>query len=100
VADVVADDAAADEVWLGYDGGVIRFAEISALLLYQPVWDRRLRQHWGAVPAGVQTVVLLTDGRVLPARFALADLHARWVAWQRRSALGDDRPDPSPMEEA
>lgn len=88
-----------DELWLGYNGAVAPFGQISAMLLYQPIWDRRLVQTGGSVPSGVQTVVLLTDGRVLPARFALADLHARWVAWQRRAAPSADRSDGQETDE-
>ena len=75
-------NSALDDLWLGYDGLVVPFRMISALLVYQPVWDRRIVHDHGRVPNDVQCVVLLHDGRVLPARRALADLRARWSAWQ------------------
>lgn len=80
-----ATDEAADvqqELWLGYDGLVVPLGMISALLVYQPVWDRRIMHDYGSVPPDVQVVVLLHDGRALPARRALADLRMRWNAWQ------------------
>lgn len=78
--------ATASELWLGYDALVVPFDLISALLVYQPAWDRRLAQAYGRVPADVRAVVLLNDGRMLPARRALADLQARWSAWQARQS--------------
>ncbi len=74
------------ELWLGYDGLVVPFSMISALLVYQPVWDRRIVHDYGRVPNDVQSVVLLHDGRVLPARRMLTDLRARWSAWQAPAA--------------
>lgn len=73
-----------DELWLGFDNLAAPFPAISAVLVYAPVWDRRIAQSYGSVPGAIQAVVLLTDGRVLPSRRSLADLHARWLEWQRR----------------
>jgi len=70
-------------LWLGHDGLSVELAAISALLAYQPAWDRRIAQSYGRVPDGVRAVVLLRDGRMLPARRSLDDLRARWVAWQQ-----------------
>ncbi|MBV9789762.1 MAG: hypothetical protein JOZ51_16365 [Chloroflexi bacterium] len=83
-----ADEAAAfqQELWLGYDGLLVPLPMISALLVYQPVWDRRIMHDYGHVPSDVQAVVLLHDGRALPARRALADLRLRWNAWQAAQA--------------
>jgi hypothetical protein len=72
------------ELWLGYDALLVPFYLISALLVYQPVWDRRIIHDYGRVPVDTQAVVLLRDGRVLPARRTLADLRERWNAWQAR----------------
>lgn len=74
--------ASVQDLWLGYDGLLVPFGVISALLVYQPAWDRRIEQTYGHVPQDVRAVVLLADGRMLPSRRALADLHARWSAWQ------------------
>lgn len=90
--DVEQSAAAAQELWLGYHELLVPFDAISALLVYQPVWDRRIEQAFGRVPGDVRAVVLLCDGRTLPARRALSDLHARWTAWQAdQSAAEDDR---------
>lgn len=80
--DVEQSAAAAQELWLGYNELLVPFDAISALLVYQPVWDRRIAQAYGRVPSDVRAVVLLVDGRTLPARRTLSDLHARWTAWQ------------------
>ncbi|HEX6289145.1 MAG TPA: hypothetical protein VFZ66_08130 [Herpetosiphonaceae bacterium] len=77
-----SDATAQHDLWLGYDGLLVPLSMISALLVYQPVWDRRILHDYGRVPTDIQAVVLLHDGRVLPARRALADLRARWSAWQ------------------
>ncbi len=78
------------ELWLGYARLVIPFELISAILVYQPIWHRRIIQCYGSVPAGIRSLVLLTDGQVLPSSRALADLHARWVAWQQAEQTTDE----------
>jgi hypothetical protein len=78
------------ELWLGYDGLNVPYVAISALLVYQPAWDRRIVQSYGTLPGDVQAVVLLDDGRALPSRRALADLQARWRSWQ--AAQPDEPP--------
>jgi hypothetical protein len=80
------DRGSQQELWLGYDGLMVPLQSISALLVYQPAWDRRIIHDYGRVPVDVQAVVLLYDGRVLPARRTLADLRARWNAWQSEQA--------------
>ena len=80
--EAVTDEAPPQELWLGYDGLLVPFRLISALLVYQPVWDRRIAHNYGRVPVDTQAVVLLRDGRVLPSRRTLADLRERWNAWQ------------------
>lgn len=82
----VEQSATAQELWLGYNELLVPFDAISALLVYQPVWDRRIAQAYGRVPGDVRAVVLLSDGRTLPARRTLSDLHARWTAWQAGQA--------------
>lgn len=82
------------ELWLGYDL-IAPFEQISAVLAYQPAWDRRIAQAYGHVPNGIQAIVMLSDGRLLPSRRSLADLHARWTAWQQQvpsSRQLDDQP--------
>jgi hypothetical protein len=74
---------APSELWLGFDNLAVPFDAISAILVYAPMWDRRIAQAIGDVPSGILAIVLTGDGRVLPSRRALADLHRRWTAWQR-----------------
>ncbi len=82
---------AARELWLGYARLVIPFELISAMLVYQPIWDRRIVQCYGSLPSGIRAVVLLTNGQVLPSSRALADLHARWVGWQQAEQTTDEQ---------
>ena len=57
-----------DTLWLGYDGLVLPFREISAVLLYQPALDSRIVETYGRVPRGVAAVVVTAAGAYLPAR--------------------------------
>lgn len=82
----------ADALWLGVDGLLAPLAEIEALLVYRPAWDRRIVAAWGRVPDGIRAVVLLRDGRALPSRRALDDLDARWAAWRASDDEQDDEP--------
>lgn len=82
----IADEGQAPaELWLGYDL-LAPFDQISAVLAYQPAWDRRIVQAYGQVPNGIQAIVMLNDGRLLPSRRSLADLHMRWTAWQQTAS--------------
>jgi hypothetical protein len=74
------------ELWLGYSGLSAECAAVTAILQYQQTWDRRIIQAFGRVPSGVRCVVLLDDGRALPARRAVDDLRSQWAAWKDRSA--------------
>ncbi|WP_029214606.1 hypothetical protein [Kallotenue papyrolyticum] len=67
-------------IWLGYSGLSVAAAEISAVLRYQPLWDRRIAHNYGSLPAGIRSVVLLKDGRVLPSRRTMDDLRRQWQA--------------------
>lgn len=68
-------------MWLGYDGLSVRYTRVSAIVAYQATWDRRIIQAYGEVPADVCAVVLLEDGKALPARRPLEELHQQLVAW-------------------
>ena len=81
----ITDDQAM--MWLGYSGLSAEYAAVTAILQYQQAWDRRIEQAYGRVPAGVCCVILLEDGRALPARRAFDDLHRQWTAWKTRSAF-------------
>ncbi len=78
-----------DSLWLGYSGLTVQCSTISALLLYQPPWDRRIIQSYGTVPADIQCVVLLDDGRVLPAQRRIEDLRRQLSAWQNENTSSD-----------
>ena len=69
-------------MWLGYSGLMVDCSAISAVLHYRPAWDRRIVQSYGSLPAGVCGIVLLEDGRVLPARRSVDDLRRQWSTWQ------------------
>ncbi|CAA9289382.1 MAG: hypothetical protein AVDCRST_MAG26-3978 [uncultured Chloroflexia bacterium] len=71
-----------EEIWLGYAGLSVECSAVSALVQYQPAWDRRIHQSYGAIPVGVSTVVLLEDGRALPARRPLDELRRQLRQWQ------------------
>ena len=71
----------ADTVWLGYSGLVVDCAAISAIVQYQQAWDRRIIQSYGKLPEGVRCVVLLEDGRALPAQRSTDDVRQQWNRW-------------------
>ena len=73
-----------DVLWLGYSGLVVDCAAVSALVIYQQAWDRRILQAYGQVPSGVRCIVLLEDGRVLPSQRSIEDLHRQLASWQAR----------------
>ncbi len=75
-----------ETLWLGYSGLVVECAAVSAVINYQSVWDRRIIQSYGRLPAGVCCVVLLEDGRALPAQRSTDDLRRQWNAWLGTSA--------------
>ncbi len=70
------------EMWLGYGGLSVPPASVSALVRYEPGWDRRIVQSYGSVPPYVEAVVLLRDGRALPAQRPVADLRRQLQQWQ------------------
>jgi len=71
-----------DTLWLGYDGLVLPFREISAVLLYQPALDSRIVETYGRVPRGVTAVVVTDSGAYLPARYPADLLRRRWADWR------------------
>ena len=87
--DIADDGRTPAELWLGYDL-LAPFELINAVLAYQPAWDRRIAQAYGHVPHGIQAIVMLSDGRLLPSRRSLDDLHARWTAWQQETMDATD----------
>ncbi len=94
----IADDGhTPTELWLGYDL-LAPYDQISAVLAYQPAWDRRIVQAYGQVPNGIQAIVMLNDGRLLPSRRSLADLHTRWTAWQQSATTFGESDHESPRQ--
>lgn len=73
-----------EDIWLGYSGLTVNCAAISAVVHYQNAWDRRIVQSYGAIPPGIQSVVLLEDGRALPAQRTIEELRRQLATWQAR----------------
>lgn len=71
-----------ETLWLGYDGLVLPFRDVVAVLLYQPALDARIVMAFGHVPRGVQAVVVTAEGAYLPARWQAEQLHRRWARWR------------------
>ncbi|MBP1465428.1 hypothetical protein EYB53_006890 [Candidatus Chloroploca sp. M-50] len=71
-----------ETLWLGYNGLVLPFHEIVAVLHYQPALDGRIRQTYGQVPQGVMAVVVTHHGGYLPARWPAEQLRRRWATWR------------------
>lgn len=80
-----------DRLWLGYDGLDLSFRDIVAVLLYQPALDVRIAQTYGAVPLGVQAVVVTADGEYLPARWTVVQLRRRWADWRGQGIADKER---------
>lgn len=80
-------------LWLGYNGLSLPFADVAAVLIYQPALDGRITGSYGQVPGGVRSVVVTGDGRYLPTRLGADDLRRRWTNW--RYGQG-----PPPLEQA
>ena len=74
------------EMWLGYAGLTVECADVSAIVLYRQAWDRRIIQAYGMLPADICCVVLLEDGRALPAQRSIDDLRRQLAACQRQHA--------------
>lgn len=72
-----------ETLWLGYDDLALPFAEITAVLLYQPVFDGRIVLAYGSVPRGVRAVVVTAGGAYLPARLSAEQLRQRWAEWRQ-----------------
>jgi hypothetical protein len=71
-----------DTIWLGYDGLDLPLGEISAVLRYQPVFDKRIEQAYGQVPPGVRAVIVTQAGAYVPARWEAQQIRQRWAAWR------------------
>jgi hypothetical protein len=72
-----------DTLWLGYDGLDLPFADIVAVMRYQPAFDGRLTASFGSVPFGVEAVVVTASGAYLPARWRVEHLRRRWAFWRQ-----------------
>lgn len=71
-------------LWLGYNGLSLPFADVAAVLIYQPALDSRITGSYGQVPGGVRSVIITGDGRYLPARLGAEELRRRWAGWRHR----------------
>jgi hypothetical protein len=75
-----------NDLWLGYDNVSIPYAEIAAVLIYQPAYDRRILAAHGKVPANIRAVVVTTDGRYLPSSWRADQLRQRLIGWRATAA--------------
>ncbi|HWQ13072.1 MAG TPA: hypothetical protein VNL77_09740 [Roseiflexaceae bacterium] len=71
-----------DLLWLGYDGLAVPYADVVAVLLYQPALDARIVEAYGHVPDGVRAVVVTGGDRYWPARWEAAWLRRRMAEWR------------------
>ncbi|HMO57070.1 MAG TPA: hypothetical protein PKA05_08310 [Roseiflexaceae bacterium] len=71
-----------EELWLGYDGLSVRFADVVAVLRYEPALDQRIRAAYGRVPPTTRAVIVIHDGSYWPARWEIAQIRHRIAAWR------------------
>lgn len=71
-----------DQIWLGYDGLVVRYVDVTAVLLYHPSLDTRIISAYGRVPANVRAIVVTDDGSYLPSSWPAEHLRQRWSSWR------------------
>jgi len=74
-----------DQLWLGYDGLSVPYAEVAAVVFYTPALDGRIATSYGRVPEHVSAVVVMSDGAFLPSRWRV-ELLRRWLARWRSGA--------------
>ncbi len=75
-----------NDLWLGYDNLSIPYAEIAAVLIYQPAYDRRILSAYGKIPANIRAVVVTTEGRYLPSSWRADQLRQRLIGWRATAA--------------
>ncbi len=75
-----------DNLWLGYNGLNVSFADVIAVLLYQSAYDRLITRTYGHVPRGVRSIVVTSHG-YLPARWQVEDLRRRWCSWRSHAGM-------------
>ena len=73
-----------DLLWLGYDGVIIRYADIVAVLFYRPTLDAQLVRDYGHIPANIRAVVVTSDGAYWPSSWRADHLRRRWARWRDR----------------
>jgi cytochrome c biogenesis factor len=72
-------------LWLGYDGLAVPYADVVAVLLYQPALDARIASTYGHVPPGIRAVVVAGD-HYWPSRWDAEWLRQRLTEWRSASA--------------
>ena len=80
-----------DFLWLGYDGVIIRYADIVAVLFYRPTLDAQLVRNYGHIPANIRAVVVTSDGAFWPSSWRADHLRRRWARWRERQSGTNDR---------
>ncbi len=73
-----------DLLWLGYDGAIIPYADIVAVLFYRPTLDAQLVRDYGHIPANIRAVVVTSDGAYWPSSWRADHLRRRWARWRDR----------------
>lgn len=71
-----------DILWLGYNGLTVLFADVVAVLHYQPALNGRITVAYGNVPSGVQTVVVTAQGDFFPSRWRVEQIRRSWSIWR------------------
>jgi hypothetical protein len=71
-----------EELWLGYDGLAVRFADIVAVVRYEPSLDARINSAYGSVPRSTRAVVIMSDGSHWPARWHMQQIRHRIANWR------------------
>jgi len=69
-------------LWLGYDNLSVRFADITAVLLYRPGLDARIIGDYGRVPPNIRAVVVTSNGMFWPSSWGVDHLRRRWSSWR------------------
>ncbi len=71
-----------DQLWLGYDGLTVRYADVAVILHYHPSLDARIIHAYGRVPTNVRTIVVTGEGVYLPSSWSIDHLRQRLRYWR------------------
>lgn len=71
-----------EQLWLGYDGLTVRYAEIAAVLIYHPSLARRILTTSGRIPPNIRAIIVTEDGAFLPSSLTAEQLRLRVARWR------------------